>query len=234
MNDRAQSSLRALVERFGLTAHTAEQLACLRDLLVRAPDAPTAIHDPARVLEDHIADSLTGLALEPVRAAGTLVDLGSGAGLPGLVLAAALPGCAVTLVESAQRKAAFIERAAATCEITNVEVLGLRAEEVHLRDADVVTARALASLAVVAEYAAPLLRVGGTLVAWRGRRDAEAELEGEKAAAELGLVVGDIVPARPYAGAEHRYLHLMSKVRETPARFPRRPGIARKRPLGRA
>jgi 16S rRNA (guanine527-N7)-methyltransferase len=96
---------------------------------------------------------------------------------------------------------------------------------------DVVTARALAALPVVAEYAAPLLRVGGTLVAWKGRRDAAEAADGAAAAAALGLEVGEVVAVQPYPGARHRHLHLMRKVAPTPARFPRRPGVAAKRPL---
>jgi 16S rRNA (guanine527-N7)-methyltransferase len=95
-----------------------------------------------------------------------------------------------------------------------------------------VTARALAPLAVLAEYAAPLLREGGVLVAWKGRRDAQEERDAAAAAEELGLAVEEIRPVRPYPEAEHRHLHLLRKVAPTPDRFPRRPGIARKRPLG--
>jgi hypothetical protein len=108
----------------------------------------------------------------------------------------------------------------------------------HLADSpkldrpDLVTARALAPLPVVVEYAAPLLEVGGTLVVWRGRRDAKAEAEAETAALLLGMEPHPPTRVLPYPRAEHRYLHLFSKVRETPPGFPRRPGIALKRPLG--
>jgi len=95
----------------------------------------------------------------------------------------------------------------------------------------VVTARALASLAVLVEYAAPLLRAGGALVAWKGARDPEEEHAGERAAREVGLQRGDVVPATPYEGSRNRHLHLYLKVRPTPDRFPRRPGVAAKRPL---
>jgi 16S rRNA (guanine527-N7)-methyltransferase len=97
---------------------------------------------------------------------------------------------------------------------------------------DLVTARALASLPVVAEYAAPLLRLGGTLIVWRGRRDPADEAAGARAAALLGLESLPPVQVQPYSGAVNRHLHPMLKVAATPARFPRRPGIARKRPLG--
>jgi 16S rRNA (guanine527-N7)-methyltransferase len=99
---------------------------------------------------------------------------------------------------------------------------------------DLVTARALAPLAVVAEYAAPLLTVGGTLVAWRGRRDPDDEAVGARAAVELGLEPGTVIRVEPYPGALHRHLHVLRKVAPTPDRFPRRPGMARKRPLGGA
>lgn len=229
MTDR----LRSLAQAYGLPEGAMGRLACLTDLLASDPAAPTAIRDPERVIDDHIADALVALSLDAVRAARSIADLGSGAGVPGLVLAVALPSCQVVLVESVSRKCAYLSQAAAECGLANVRVVCARAEEVSERGFDLVTARALAALSVVAEYAAPLLKIGGTLVAWRGQRDAEAELEAERAAAELGLEVGEIVHVHPYEQAEHRNLHLMSKVRDTPLRFPRRPGVAAKRPLGR-
>jgi 16S rRNA (guanine527-N7)-methyltransferase len=122
----------------------------------------------------------------------------------------------------------------ARLELGNVEVVQGRAEtwKEGIGRFDVVTARALAPLDVVAEYAAPLLRVGGAVVAWRGRREPQVEADGLRAAEILGLSVAEPVKVEPYKGVEHRYLHVMSKVRETPDRFPRRDGVARKRPLG--
>jgi 16S rRNA (guanine527-N7)-methyltransferase len=118
--------------------------------------------------------------------------------------------------------------------LENASVVISRAEEWRegIGSCDVVTARALAALDVVAEYAAPLLRIGGTLVAWRGRRDPAGEAAAARAAGQLGLEPGDVLHVEPYAGAENRHLHLLLKVSDTPARFPRRPGVARRRPLG--
>jgi 16S rRNA (guanine527-N7)-methyltransferase len=236
----AQSSgldrrFRELGERYGLAAAAVAQLRCLHRVLVEDPLAPTAVRDPAKVFDDHLADSLVALDLAPVRRALTVADLGSGAGVPGLPLAISLPRATVTLVESATRKCAFLERAVAACEVRNARAVHARAEAwpEGLRSFDLVTARALGPLEVVVEYAAPLLTVGGTLVVWRGRRDLPAEAAGARAAAEVGLEVGEIVPVRPYAAAQSRHLHLMSKVMDTPAGFPRRPGMALKRPLGR-
>lgn len=187
------------------------------------------------MLEDHLADALVALELAPVREARRIADLGSGAGVPGLPLAIALPAASVTLVDSASRKCAFLERAIAACDVENARAVHARAEAwpQGIEAFDLVTARALGPLEVVVEYAGPLLSLGGTLVVWRGQRDAEAESAAARAAAELGMEPGQIAQVKPYAGAESRHLHLMSKVTETPRGFPRRPGVAAKRPLGR-
>jgi 16S rRNA (guanine527-N7)-methyltransferase len=223
----------SLAARYRLAEPAAERLSVLLGLLVDDPHAPTAIRDRRRAVDDHLADSLVALEVPEVRAAERLVDLGAGAGLPGLPLAIALPQTRVTLVESSGRKCEFIERAVATCGIGNAEVVHARAEAwpEGCGRFDVVTARALAPLDVVVEYAAPLLATGGTLVAWRGRRDPAEEAVAAGAAAIVGLELGAVIEVAPYAGALHRHLHLMSKVMETPERFPRRPGMARKRPL---
>jgi len=227
-------SVSTIASRFGLGADASDRLTALADLIAGDPAAPTTVTDPADILRDHVADSLVGLELACVRGAVTVADLGAGAGFPGLPLGVALPQSTVALVESNARKCAFIAHAAEVCRIANVEVVNARAEEwaAGMRACDLVTARALAPLAVVAEYAAPLLRIGGTLVAWRGRRDPEDEASGARAADELGLEPAPPVRVEPYPGAQHRHLHPMVKIGETPPRFPRRPGMARKRPLG--
>ena len=229
----ATAELGALAARFGLSLEISLTLARLTELLTDDEHAPTTVREPGAVVRDHIADSLEALHLEVVTRARTAVDLGSGAGLPALPLAIARPTLSVVAVESVGRKADFIARLARACEADNLSVVARRAEELDQRERfDLVTARALAPLEVVAEYAAPLLRVGGSLVAWRGRRDLEAEARARLAAAELGLQLGAVVSATPYAAVEARHLHILEKVAATPPRFPRRPGMARKRPLG--
>jgi len=224
----------ALAERHGLAGEAVAQLRELHRMLVADPLAPTAVRDPRKVLDDHLADSLVALELDVVGSAQRVADLGSGAGVPGLPLAIALPTADVALVEAAARKCAFLERAVARCRVANARVVHARAETWPggIASVDLVTARALAPLEVVVEYAAPLLVIGGTLVVWRGRRDPEAEKVAVRAAAEVGMRPTEIVFVRPFADAESRHLHLMSKVTETPSGFPRRPGMARKRPLG--
>lgn len=239
MSNRRQprdDRLRALAERYRLPATAIAQLNLLVDRLAADPHAPTSIREPAAVIDRHLADSLVALELDAVRVARLILDLGSGAGLPGFPLAIALPETDFVLLESASRKCDFLKRTAVALGLSNARVVHARAEVYRegLGRHDLVTARAVAALDVTAEYAAPLLRVGGTLVAWGGRRSAEAESAASRAAGELGL--GDLQVGRvqPFAGAEHHHLNLMSKVAETSSRFPRRPGAARKRPLGNA
>jgi 16S rRNA (guanine527-N7)-methyltransferase len=186
------------------------------------------------VIDDHLADSLVALELEEVRGARAAVDIGAGAGLPSIPLAIAMPDASFVLVESAARKCAFLERALSDCGVVNAQVVHARVEAwtERLADFDLATARALAPLGVVVEYAGPLLKVGGALVVWRGRRDPGAEAAAARSAATVGLKSAAVRGARPYPGARNRNLHLMLKVNETPSAFPRRPGMAQKRPLG--
>lgn len=185
-------------------------------------------------MDVHVADALTALDLDAIRCAVRIVDLGSGSGFPGLTLAIALPDAEVALVESQRRKCDFLERACAQAEIENARVVWTRAEEWHegIGSADAVVARALAPQPVVLEYAAPLLRLGGVLVDWRGRRRAEEEASAACAVEQLGLRLLEVRHTKPYAGARDHHLHVFEKIADTPSRFPRRAGIARKRPLG--
>lgn len=216
----------------GLGDDAVLRLALLLDALAD-PEAPTTVHDPAEAVDVHVADSLAGLAVPALRAAGRIADLGSGAGLPGLALAVALPDAIVTCVESAGRKAAFIAATAEAMGLANVEVRPVRVEEWTDGRCDAVCARALAPLAVLVEYAAPLLQDGGALIAWKGARDPDEELTAARAADEVGLEPHPVRQVAPFPGADHRHLHVFVKARPTPARFPRRVGVARKRSLGR-
>jgi 16S rRNA (guanine527-N7)-methyltransferase len=228
------SELATIAERYSLSDLQVRQLDALAQCVAGDPEAPTTVTDRAGILRDHLADSLVALELVAVRGATAIADLGAGAGFPGLPLAIGLPGAEVTLLESNGRKAAFIGRAIEACGLDNAAAVSTRAESwPDGRGAcDLVTARALAPLAVVAEYAAPLLAEGGWLLAWRGRRDPDEEAAAARAAADLGLEPGAVMRVEPYPGALHRHLHPMRKVGPTPDRFPRRPGMARKRPLG--
>jgi 16S rRNA (guanine527-N7)-methyltransferase len=228
----SEASVAELLPRFDLPSHAAVPLGALLDLLAD-PEAPTSIHDRRRGLDVHIADSLVGLEVPQLRDARRIADLGAGAGLPGLVLAAVLPDAHVALVESARRKCEFLRQAASAMALTNVEIVWTRIEEWKegQRTCDIVCARALAALPVLCEYAAPLLIAGGSLVAWKGDVPESEAADAGAAAAQLGLVAEPVRSVQPFRGSERRTLHVLRKVAPTPAGYPRRPGIATKRPL---
>jgi 16S rRNA (guanine527-N7)-methyltransferase len=220
-----------------LPAAAKESLGELVSMLASERGAPSAVRDPDEAWRVHVADSLAGLEFPELRCAERVADVGSGAGLPGLVLAAALPGAGVDLIESVGRKCAFIERAASRAAIANVRVVCGRSETWALgegREAyDAVTARAVGRLSSLAELASPLLRDGAALVAWKGRRDPDEEDELRRAAGRLAMEPVEIRWVGPYAGSRNRHLHLLRKSGPTPDELPRRPGIAKKRPFGK-
>ena len=210
-------------------------LEALLELLAdpRAPVSPTSAE---RARDVHLADSLSGLEFDELRSARRIADLGSGAGLPGLVLAARLPDARVDLIESVSRKCAFIREAIERMGVGNARVVCERSESWAAgegREAyDAVTARAVGSLPEVAELASPLLEEGGLLFAWRGRREPEQE---EALARATDRVAMERVEARamePYPGSRDRHIHLLRKNGPTPNDLPRRAGKASKHPFG--
>jgi 16S rRNA (guanine527-N7)-methyltransferase len=211
------------------------QFAAILALQAVDPTASTTVREPALAVDRHVADSLSALVLDEVRAARRIADIGSGAGWPGLALAAALPRAQVSLVESASRHCRYLERAVAEAGLANVSVVHARAEDwpAGIGAHDLVTARALAALPVLCEYAAPLLADRGALVAWKGTVGADEPADGRAAAEILGLESSEPVRVVPYTGARDHTLHVFRKIAPTPERFPRRPGMAVKRPLSR-
>jgi 16S rRNA (guanine527-N7)-methyltransferase len=234
----SRETVRAAVARFPVpdVARAALAIEALLDALAREPDPPTTVREPREALDLHVADSLAGLEVDQLRSAERIVDLGAGAGFPGLALAAALPEARVDLLESTARKCEVIERLAKAAGLAErIRALPVRAED-HARGSDAAsydaaTARALAALPVICEYAAPLLRAGGVLVAWKGERVPAEEEAGDAAASKLGLSAGEARSVSPFQGTKARHLYVYSKIRATPVAFPRRAGIARKRPL---
>ena len=224
--------LAELGDRWSLDAGQLGALARALELL-GDPAAPTAVRGDEAV-DVHVADSLSALALDEVRQARVIADLGSGAGFPGLVLAVALPHARVALVESAARKCEFLSRLLLTTGVGNAHVVNARAEQwpQGLGTHDLVTARALAPLGVVCEYAAPLLTIGGALVAWKGAVSASEARAAQQAAVQLRLQATQVVRSEPYAGSVAHQLHVFAKLAETPGQYPRRAGVARKRPIG--
>lgn len=177
--------------------------------------------DDALVLLDHLGD------------ARTLVDVGSGGGLPGLPLKIARPELELTLVESDQAKAAFLIRACAALDLAGVDVVARRAEEVgqdsrYRERFDVAVARALAPMPVVAELCLPLVRVGGRLLAQKTDRE-DIGAAGH-AMQVLGGSIEAVVPA-PSTARRSGTVVVVGKVRPTPSAYPRRSGVPGRKPL---
>ena len=211
----------------------AARLVALLDRIAVEPQNLTAIEGVDEGIDRHLADSLAGLRIPEVAAAAAGVDIGSGAGFPGLALAIARPAMAVTLVESEKRKADWLRRASA--DIPNVRVVADRSEHLAASEREtfpLATMRALGPLPVALELAAPLVAVGGCVVAWRGDEDDPAAgADAAWAARELGLAPRPPVASDAFPGSRRR-LHVFDKTAPTPRRYPRRAGRAAKRPLG--
>lgn len=226
-------ALMARADALGLDV-SAEQAAAMLNIIAQMSAEPQNLSSPealANAVDVHLADSLSGLVLPEIRDASGIVDLGSGGGFPGLVLAVMLPDTPITLVESERRKADWLSRAASG--MRNVRVVADRSESLAREERGaypVATARALGALPVVMELAAPLLQRDGVLVAWRGRRDSVSEEGADAAAGALGLIHRGDVDAAPIPGVS-RYFSLWTKAADTPDRYPRRPGMAAKRPI---
>jgi 16S rRNA (guanine527-N7)-methyltransferase len=205
-----------------LTVTELDRLALLVGLVCATPVGVTAIRDPAEAATRHVLDALAGLPAVDAAPPGPLADVGSGGGLPGLVLAVVRPARETHLIESTARKAAFIAEAAAELGLS-VRVHAERSEELgrgELRDAVACAlARALAPPPIAAELCLPLVRPGGRVVLW------SREPAGDALALAAGELEGSVLEP------ECPGVLVIGKLGATPERFPRRPGMAAKRPL---
>lgn len=193
----------------------------------------TGITEAHEVAEKHVADSLMVAAF--LQEGDAVLDLGSGAGLPGIPLAIACPGCSFVLVDSLQKRCRFLEEVAAKLQLPNVRVIHGRAEELarlpeQRQQYQVATARAVAALPVLAEYTLPFLRLGGKLVAMKGSQGREELAAAQKALQVLGGGKASVQQYTLQTG-ETRTLLVVMKARPTPKAYPRKPGNIKKNPL---
>jgi 16S rRNA (guanine527-N7)-methyltransferase len=197
----------------------------------------TRVTEPAAIARLHLLDALSALPLiDGLVCAGHNLDLGSGGGVPGLMLAMARPQQRWVLVDSVRKKADVLRDFVAALAIGNVEVVAERAEALghdldHRESHDLVAARACATLPVLAEYALPLVSVGGAVVAWKGPISDDELRAGAVAATALGGGSPQVLPPGYEELGEHRFV-VITKDRPTPARYPRRPGEPGRHPLG--
>jgi len=197
----------------------------------------TAITDPEEVLLRHFLDSLS-LLLVYERAETRLLDIGTGAGFPGLPLKIVRPQWQVVLLEATGKKVAFLHHMIETLQLKDVVALHGRAEELahkagYRASFDVVTARAVASLPTLLEYAAPFCRVGGQIILPKKGDLAEELAQGKLAARQVGAVLKDDVPVTLPGLEDGRRLLVWEQVRKCPAQFPRSGTVMAKKPLGK-
>ena len=196
----------------------------------------TALTAPEDVAVKHIIDSLTAYDAARFDGARTLIDVGTGAGLPGIPLAVYVPHLTVTLLDSLNKRVRFLTEVTAAMGLQNVRCIHARAEEAartaeHRAAYDIAVSRAVARLPVLLEYTLPFVRVGGTLLALKGRAYAEEQKEARRAAEVLG---GGRITARPVhlPGLDDvRAILTVTKERQTPAAYPRGGGAPTRRPL---
>ena len=222
-------------ERPWLAGGLVQSLEPMLKMLVSEPASLSSVTNPDEARRVHLADSLSGLAVEEVSAAERCADIGSGAGFPGIPLAMALPETDFTLIDSVGKKVRFIEAVIGELALTNARAVNARSEDWAKTEGteayDLVTARAVAPLEALAELASPLLSDGGSLVAWKGEREGEEEKKLAALTDRLAMRLDRVVPVRPYESSRERHLYVVKKVGPTPAGLPRRAGMVRKRPL---
>jgi 16S rRNA (guanine527-N7)-methyltransferase len=232
---RAEARLRELAAKHDLTEATVAHARTLLELWETDELASTRVTSREEAVDQHLSDSWVALELDVIRGATRAADLGTGAGIPALPLAIALPGLRMALVESVGRRTVFLERAIEECGLEDrTSIVAERAEgwPEGIGQHDLITSRALATLDVVLEYSAPLLELGGYAVAWKGALTTQERDGGARAAEVLGMEITDEIVVEPFRGARDRRLVVAKKVAETPERFPRREGMAKKKPLG--
>ena len=196
----------------------------------------TAIRDSEGIRTKHFLDSFSCTLAWRDNPPRHLIDVGTGAGFPGIPLKILYPSMALTLVESVGKKAAFCRHAVEVLELGAVEVVTARAEEVGQMPAqresfDWAVARAVAALPVLAEYLLPLVVVGGRMLAQKGHSGPAEAHHADKALRLLGGQIRQLIPVTLPGVAEERYLVVVDKVAATPAQYPRKPGFPAKKPL---
>jgi len=196
----------------------------------------TAIRDVAGIRTKHFLDSFSCVLAWKANPPANLIDVGTGAGFPGIPLKIIYPNTKVTLVESVSKKAMFCQHIVSLLGLENVEVVNARAEDLgqmreHREGYDWAIARAVANMRVLSEYLLPLVQVGGTMLAQKGESGPAEVHSAEKAIKLLGGEVRQLLPVTLPGVVEERNLVVVYKIATTPPGYPRKPGIPAKKPL---
>ncbi|MCM0590087.1 MAG: 16S rRNA (guanine(527)-N(7))-methyltransferase RsmG [Gloeotrichia echinulata IR180] len=201
----------------------------------------TRITEPQEFWEKHLWDSLRGIApkmqfIPVLEAGGSVIDIGTGAGFPGVPIAITLPNCTITLLDSTRKKVNFIDKILTTLALTNAKTLIGRSEEIgqerqHRQNYDMALIRAVGTASVCAEYALPLLKKGGLAVIYRGNWTDEETTALENAVPQLGGVIELIEQFTTPLSDSIRHCLYVRKIANTPANFPRAVGVPTQKPL---
>lgn len=196
----------------------------------------TAIRDSDSIRTKHFLDSFSCVLAWKTAPPAQLIDVGTGAGFPGIPLKILYPNLKLTLVESVGKKAMFCQHMVRVLGLEQVDVIQARAEDLgqnpqHREKYDWAVARAVANMNVLSEYLIPLVRLGGSMLAQKGESGPAEAQSAEEAMALLGGKLKQLIPVNLPSVAEDRYLVVVEKVAATPPKYPRKPGIPMKLPL---
>lgn len=196
----------------------------------------TAIRDTESIHTKHFLDSFSCVLAWKASPPNHLIDVGTGAGFPGIPLKILYPNLKLTLVESVGKKAMFCQHIVSVLELEYVEVLQARAEDLgqnsqHREKYEWAVARAVANLNVLSEFLLPLVKVGGRMLTQKGESGPAEAQSAEKAMELLGGKLKQLIPVNLPGVADDRYLVVVDKVAATPPKYPRKPGVPGKMPL---
>lgn len=197
----------------------------------------TAVTDEAEMMDRHYVDSLMALRFGLIPRKGRIIDVGTGAGFPGMPLALACPDVQVTLMDAQQKRLTFLQAVIDELQLRNVTLVHSRAEDgarlpLHREQYDLAVARAVAPLAVLAEYLLPYVRVGGSALCWKGPALQEEMQQGRRAAHLLGGKVEEPISCEFPGRAWQHLLLPIQKKEKTARQYPRKAGTPGKSPLG--
>lgn len=196
----------------------------------------TTIKDGADSAKKHFLDALNPIATDLISKAKKVIDVGSGAGFPGIPLAIMYPDVHFTLLDTLKKRCDFMQDSVVALELENVEIVWQRAETLgqtigYREEFDVACARALASMPTLLEYLLPFIRVGGYAVFYKGKSPENEITQSANAMSLLGVDNFSIVPYTIFDETAHYCMVIGEKNRPTPAKYPRKAGLPTKRPL---